>query len=130
MAADTDKNDSNLICEKLNIDVESRSVAGGKIKKMYTNRTFQEDLGAFIKVSFMSLQCNWNITNNYTPKLNSSKKIQNLTKSSTDEIYQGRKMLFYKYISNENITNRYIIKEMGLILILAGSWGRGTRIYT
>lgn len=48
-AADLDKDDSLLIDDHLNIDDSNKKVAGKRIKEIYTNGSFENDLSAFIK---------------------------------------------------------------------------------
>lgn len=45
-----DADDSILINGNLNISPVNKKVAGKKIKKLYTNDTFQNDLGALVMV--------------------------------------------------------------------------------
>lgn len=51
MAAVLDQSPANLIHLKLNINEKDRVIAGEKLGKLYTNKTFSEDLGATASVS-------------------------------------------------------------------------------
>lgn len=55
MAAAADKDPSILLYKLLNMSDKNRSIAGGLLRKIYTNTSFEQDLGAFIRVSFYSI---------------------------------------------------------------------------
>lgn len=51
VAAVFDKNPSKLIGDNFNISESDRTIAGNLIRKIYTNTSFQDNIGAFVRVS-------------------------------------------------------------------------------
>lgn len=54
-AALYDKDPSSIVYDKLNIPKEMVSTFGQKLKKIYTNSTFSEDLASYVSVSIQDV---------------------------------------------------------------------------
>lgn len=53
-AAALDKDPSQLLGNQFNISSINRTIAGHLLKKIYTNTTFEDNIGAFVRVRFFN----------------------------------------------------------------------------